>query len=1078
MSLTVNTRRVIAFFPALLLISVLLCLTAPAVAQYTTASFGGAVLDSTGAIVPDARVTVRNVDTGLRQTTSTDAAGAFLFPRLPIGNYELTVDKEGFSTYVQTGITLTVNQSANQTVTLTVGEVSQNVRVEADAELIDTRSATTGQLINTRQVVDLPLNGRMAQSLVFLAAGTVDLTDRYCGEGCHGGVYPGTQTAGVNGAGPGQVNYQLDGAGHNDTYLNYNLPFPNPDAIAEFNLQSSNFSAEYGNAGGGVVNIVTRSGTNNFHGSAFEFLRNGALNARNFFAPRQDTLKRNQFGGSLGGPIIKNKVFFFGTYQGTRIRSAAEGQITFVPTAAERAGDFSASSDPIIDPLTKLPFPGNRIPADRLSKAAQFFLDPKWVPLPNGPGRQLTYAGQGIGQTENQAMGRVDYNFGGHQLNGRYFFTDFKLPAVTPSENVLSASSAGNAVRVQNVAVNHTWVMNPRVLLTSTFGWNRQRGGSSSSAPFSFPGAGVKIAATDPPELSVGITGGFGIGTNHLGQFDRGDFTIRENLTINKGGHELHFGGEAVRISNHIINTFLQNGYFEFDGRFTGEGLSDFVLGRASGFGQGGGEYKLLKGTKWGFYAQDNWRLSPRLSVNLGLRWDPYFPFYDREGRVACFQPGVQSKRYPNAPVGLTYGGEDHDPGCPVGGSENNLGNFAPRLGFAYRLNESGRTSLRGGVGYYYTPPPANQFNPFTNIAPFAPGFFFNNVSFDDPFGTAGVPNPFPEQYGPRVPGPEATFITPTTIRAVFQPDFHLPLLTTWNLNLEQQIGKSWVARIGYQGNKGTFLSSGAKNAREINPAIYIPGQSSTENTQERRRYQDFSTIGFWDSAYNSHYNSLQLNLERRFAAGLSIVTNYTWAKTIDDYGATNPFNRHFDYGPSDDDVRHVFKFANVWEIPRMDLHGWSSRVVNGWALNSIVFWRSGFPFSIYSGRDNSLSGVAADRADFLGGTAQLSNSRSHGEMVDQFFDTSKFIPNAIGTFGNSGKNVMRGPRLFNTDLGVFKTTPVTETVSVQFRAEFFNAFNNVNFYAPDNSLASGQFGRITSARSPRILQFALKLLF
>ena len=1059
----------------------------PLCAQYTTASLGGTVLDATASSVPSAKVTVRNVETEFTQTVSTDSAGAFLFSRLPVGNYELKVEKESFSTYVQKGITLTVNQVADQTVRMQLGEVTQNITVEADAELIVSRTATTGQLVDEKRIVELPLNGRGAQTLLFLAAGSLDLSTRYCGDDCHGGVYPGEQTAGVNGAGPGQVNYQLDGAGHNDTYINTNLPFPNPDALQEFNLQSSNFSAQYGNAAGGVVNIVTKSGTNEIHGTAFEFLRDGALNARNFFAPVHDTLKRHQFGGSVGGPIVKDKLFFFGTFQGTRITSAAEGQITFVPTAAQRNGDFSDLPGPIMDPNTGQPFLNNQIPRERFSPTALFFLDPKWVPLPNGPGRQLTFAGQSNTQTENQFMTKIDYNPGKHQISGRYFFTDFDRPAVIPTENVLTASGSGNAVRVQNIAVNHTYIFSPTMLLNSTFGWNRQRGGSLSSAPFSFPDAGAKIAATDPPELSIGITGGFGIGTNHIGVFDRGDFTIREDLAITKGAHELHFGGEIVRISNHIINTFTQNGSFNFDGHHTGDGLADFLLGEASSFQQGGGEYKDLRGTKWALYAQDNWRVSQRLTFNLGLRWDPYFPFYDREGRVVCFQPGVQSQRYPNAPAGMIYGGENHDPSCPVGGSENNIWNLAPRLGFAYRLTNDNKTSLRGGIGYYFTPPPSNQFNPFTNIAPFAPGFAFSDVSFDDPFGSAGVVNPFPEQFGPRVPGPEVTFTLPTSIRAFFQKDFRLPLITTWNLLIERQLGQDWVFRAAYQGNKGTYLSNGAKPTREINPAIYIPGQSTPSNTQERRIYKDFSNIGLWESANNAHYHALQLNVEKRFGRGLSFLSNYTWSKMTDDYGpggVTNPFNRRFDYGRSDDDIAHVFKLSNVWEIPTLPVSGVASKILNGWSVNSIVLWRGGFPFSVFTGQDNSLTGVGLDRADFLGGDAQLSSDRSHGEMIEKWFDTSKFIPNPEGTFGNSGKNILRGPKFFSTDLGVLKTTKISEKVFLQFRAEFFNVFNNVNLTAvqwggaPDNNLSSGNIGRITTAGPPRIIQFGLKFQY
>ncbi len=782
---------------------------AAAAAQYTTASLAGTVLDSSGAMIPDARVTVRNVDTGFTQEVQTDSGGAFLFSRLPVGNYELKVEKRGFSTYVQAGISLNVDRAANRVITMQVGQVAEQITVQADAELVVTRTATGGQLIDQKRIVELPLNGRAAQALVFLAAGTIDLGRNGCRICGHGGVYPGEQTAGINGAGMAQVNYQLDGAGHNDTYLNVNIPFPNPDSIQEFNLQSSNFTAEYGNAAGGIVNIVTKSGTNEFHGSLFEFLRNGRLNARNFFAPTQDTLKRNQFGGSFGGPIRKDRLFFFGTYQGTQVRSAPAGRIAFVPSAAERAGDFSGLPRQLVDPVSRQPLAGNRIPEERINPVSKFFL--KWVPLPNRGGRELNFAGTPASQIENQFMTKMDYNLRKHQLSGRYFFTDFDQPAVIPKDNVLAASSAGNAVRVQNLSLNHTFTISPAVLINSAFGFNRQRGGSLSSAPFGYPDAGVTIswarasALQAPPELVMSVTGGFSISTNHLGDFDRGDFTLRENLTANRGPHELHFGGEAVRLTNHITNTFRMDGSFTFNGQLSGDGLADFMLGRASNFVQGGGEFKDLRGTKWGFFTQDNWRVKPNLTLNLGLRWDPYFPYYDRAGRVVCFQPGVQSRRYPNAPAGMVYGGKDHDSTCPLGGSENNLGNFAPRVGFAYRLTRDGKTSLRGGAGYFYTPIQSSSFNPFTNIAPFAPGFSFDDVAFEDPYGSAGLRNPFPEQYGPRVPGPEAVFVTPTEIRATFQRDFHTPLLTTWSLSLERQVGNDWLLRGAYIGNKGTF---------------------------------------------------------------------------------------------------------------------------------------------------------------------------------------------------------------------------------------------------------------------------------
>ena len=1059
----------------------LLCIS-PVYAQQTTASLGGNVVDSNNAVLPQSQVSVRNVDTGFTQNTTTDQSGAFLFPRLPVGSYELRVEMTGFSTYVQTGISLAVDQAATLTVVMQIGQISEELTVVGDSPLVGTRNGTLGQLVDQKRVVELPLNGRMAQSLVFLAAGTVDLGRNGCRICGHGGVYPGEQTAGVNGAGMAQVNYQLDGAGHNDTYLNVNVPFPNPDAVQEFNLQASNFTAEYGNAAGGIVNIVTRSGTNEVRGSAFEFFRDGSLNARNFFAPSKDTLKRNQFGGSVGGPVLTNRLFYFGTIQGTRIRSKAAGRVAFVPTAAERAGDFSSLSRQLVDPVTRQPFAGNQIPADRISPAAKYFL--KWIPLPNRGGRELNFVGTEQIETENQFMTKVDYNGRGHQIAGRYFFTDYDRPAVIPTDNILAASNAGNAVRVQNVSVNHTFSIGPTMLLNSTFGFNRQRGGSLSSGPFSYPDAGVRIASAAssalkaPPELVMSVTGGFSINTNHLGDFDRGDFTIRENLTAIQGPHELHFGGEIVRLSNHITNTFRMDGNFTFNGSLSGDGLADFLLGRASTFVQGGGEFKDLKGTRWGFFAQDNWRVNPAMTLNLGVRWDPYYPYYDRQGRVVCFRPGEKSQRYPNAPAGMLYGGDNHDPGCPVGGSDANIWNIAPRIGFAYRLTEDGKTSLRGGYGHFYTPIQASAFNPFTNIAPFAPGFSFDGVSFEDPFGSAGVRNPFPEQYGPRVPGAEATFVTPTELRAVFAQDFRTPLLASWNVSIERQLGADWVLRTAYIGNRGSYFFGAAENSREINPAIYVPGASTLANTQARRRYQDFSRIGFYESTNTSKYNSLQVNAEKRFGKGLSLLASYTFSRKLDDYGWTTADDLRFDYGLSREDVPHNLKFSNVWQLPQIRDNGALSAFVNGWMLNSIVTWQSGFPFTISSGRDNSFTGINRDRADFLGGTADLGSGRPHGETVAQYFDTSKFAPNAVGTFGNSGKNMVRGPRYFNTDLALLKVTNVTGRVGMQFRAEFFNIFNNVNFNAPTTNVSSAQFGRITSALDPRILQFGVKLLF
>ncbi len=966
----------------------------PASAQFTTASLNGIVRDPSGGGVPDAAVSIVNLQTGFSQDTRSNATGAFLFSRLPIGTYMLRVEKQGFGAYVQDQIALTVNQSVNLTITLQIGQLSDEVTVTGATELVPMRTATGGQLIGEQQIAELPLQGRRPERLMYLAAGTVDLGRNACRICGQGGVYPGEETAGVNGTGQGQVQFQLDATSHNDTYLNTSLPFPNPDAVQEFNLQSSNFTAEYGNAGGGIVNVVVKSGTNNINGTAFHFVRNGAWNARQFFATSPDTLKRNQSGGSVGGPILKNKLFYFGTFQGTRIHSTPEGIVQFVPTEAQRRGDFSSVSTQLIDPVTRQPLVNNQIPANRISPVAQYFL--KYVPLPNGENGRLNFPGTPNERIDNQVMGKVDYNLGQNQINGRYFFTDYDEPVNIPTDNLLAASNQAKAVRVQNISLNHTYSGSPTLLFNTTFGMVRQRGGSLSTAPFGMTAAGVRIIGPEdhpeidsPPELIVSVTGGFNINTNHLGDFDRGDFTFRHVTTKIAGNHELRMGGEAVRVTNHLINTFQMAGRVAFSGQLSGNGLADFMFGRSSEFRQGGGEFKDLKGTRWGVFVQDNWTANQRLTLNLGLRWDPYLSAYDRQGRVICFEPGLQSTRYPNAPNGLIYGGDDADAGCPTAGVEPVWSNLGPRFGLAYRLTKDGRTSLRFGAGYFYTPERTGASNGQSNTAPFGATFTLNDVDWTDPYGSKGLANPFPENFGPEVP--PATFVfAPINNVTYWSPDRRIPQMLTYSLRVERQFLKDWVLGVGYVGNKGTYIGG----SRQENPAVYIPGSSTVGNTQQRRVYPNYGSISRGESGNNSSYHSLQLNLEKRFSHGYSILSNYVWSKNLQvTYGA-NPFDPTRETSLSADDVPHNLKFSNIWEIPRTSLSGVSGAILNGWQLNAIVIWQSGFPFGVSSGRDNGFSG-GTDRADYVGGgSAQLSYDRPHSEMIQQFFDTSKFTVN------------------------------------------------------------------------------------
>jgi hypothetical protein len=1059
------------------------------VAQFTTANLGGSVVDATGASVTQAKVSILNKETGFTRTDTSGPDGAFAFPALPVGTYRLTVEKPGFSTYVQEGITLTVNQAATQRVMLQVGATTQEITVTENAAMVNTQSATISQLVSQKQVTDLPLNGRGAQSLVLIAAGTADTT-RVSGILGQGGIYGGNlysseQMAGVNGGGTGNVNYQMDGAGHNDTYVNMNLPFPNPDALQEFHLQTSSMSAQYG-GGAAVVNIVTKSGTNALHGAAFEFLRNGAMNARNFFAPAQDTLKRNQFGATIGGPIKKDKLFFFATYQGTRIRSAPQGQITFVPTAAERNGDLSATTAALSDPANGMPFPGNRIPASRFSGPSKYFLER--LPLPNGPGQQVTYLGPISRPNDDQFMPKIDWVRGKHQVSGRYFYTRFKSPPdfTQVKQNLLAMDRNGNEVRIQTLALDHVFSYSPTLLFQTWFGFDSQVGGSRSGIPpgadaITFPAAGVKIeggAEGIPPALEgLSVTGLFSVASTHFGDFNRGDWTIREAVTKVKGPHQLIFGGEAVRLLQDISNTNTQSGSFSFGGRFSGSNLADFLLGVPSSFTQGAGQYQNMRGTKYSLFVQDNWRATRKLTLNFGLRWDPFFPYTEIYNRVPCFAPGQKSSVYTNAPVGIIYGG---DPGCPWGkGAANEALNFAPRAGFAYSV--SPKWVIRGGAGIYYMIPPSRIFNGPNGVAPFMPRYqLTGSLRFDDPYGSFGMANPFPAEYvgdsGASVRG-DVPIAVPTQIYGSFTGRYRVTTLGTWNLTVERQVGADWLLSAAYVGSGGYHLPG----TYQMNPATYIAGASTVANTQARRPYQGFTSVSQSWTDFNSQYQSLQLNVEKRFSKGLSLLANYAWSKTMDDFGTTTPALRRESFrGVANEHVPHIFHFTAIWDVPAPKLQGLAGRLFNGWELSSVTTWQNGFPFSVVSGIDNSLTAVGGDRADFIGADLQEAklSGLSHAQMADRFFNTALFRTNAIGTFGNSGRNILRGPGFFNTDLGLIKNTGITEKTNLQFRSEFFNVFNNVNFSNPGATVGTAGFGKITSARDPRILQLMLKLMF
>ncbi len=1039
-----------------------------------TGQIAGTISDSTGARVPDAGLTVRNADTGVERNVKSNEEGYYSIPLLPPGNYGITVLKEGFKPISRSGINLKVDQTARIDFVLEVGDVTQNVSVVAETAMVTTDSGALKQVIDQRRIVDLPLNGRNAEDLVFLAAGAIRDT-RTRGTYVYGSsIVPDTQTPAINGARSNGVAFRLDGANNNDNYTGISNPFPNPDALQEFSVQTNSFSAEFGNAPGGVVNIRTRSGTNALHGSAFEFLRNGALNARNFFAAAADNLKRNQFGATIGGPIVHDKVFFFGSYEGTRIRSTQGGLSQFTFTDAMRRGDFSQVSGKLIDPTTSVEFPGRQVPLSRMDPVSIKLLD--YMPHAADPSGRVYYSLPS--RTDyDEFLVKSDQLWHKHQIYERFFQYDLDTPSIFPNKQILTQFTDGRGIRVQTLAVNDVYTFTPTLLNNFTVTYSHNRGGSKPAAPFGVADLGAMVAQPAVPALGISISGYAGFSTTQLARVTRENYEFNDGLTWIHGKHQVLFGGTLLRLRQDIVNDFRKNASYTFTSDITGNSPANFLLGTATSFTQGGGEYKALRGWRVNFYVQENYRLSPSLTLNFGLRLDPWLPYTDELARITCVVPGSSSARYPNAPLGMLFAG---DQGCPDGGTPTRFWNWAPRFGFAWSPGGHSAWSIRGGYGIFVEQPETVLYNRFVDNAPFAPTVLLSAVQLSDPY--SGRVNPFPEKYGPRTPPSSETFDLPV-LATTFDQSFVPQYMQNWNISVERQVGKDGVARIAYAGSKGTHLRTNI----ESNSALYRAG-ATVGDTQQRRINPQFSSVVKTLPAGNSSYNSLQASFERRFARSFSFVANYTFSKSID-YNSTNttqgssdvvnPFRIASNRGLSDFDVPHRFVLSGVYSLPE-----WTSstplvhHLAGGWQLSGIWSWQSGFPFGVTSGADNSRSGINQDRADYTGGPAMPSSDRSEQQMLRSYFNVAAFTSNAPGTFGSSGRNILRGPPSFNLDLSAQKYFSLTERLRMQFRAEFFNLTNTPSFGLPTANITSPSVGQILSAGDPRILQFGIKVLF
>jgi hypothetical protein len=1071
----------------------------------------GTVTDPTGAVVPTAKIRVTDEATATVRETTTNDQGYFVVPALRPSKYTLVIEAAGFAAATRKGIELQADQNLTVNQAVSVKEAISSVDVSASALQVDTTSATTNAVVDQRRVVDLPLNGRNAAALLLVVPGAIPAPANDVDQG-NTKTFPSVVTVSTNGSRQNQISFRLDGSYNNDIYTNVNQPFPFPDALQEFSVQTSNYAAKFGGNAGGVVNVVTKSGTNEFHGSLFEFVRNAEFNARNFFAAKRDLLKRNQYGGTIGGPISipgvydgKNRDFFFFGYQGTKIRNVGNTSSAYVPLKQNLSGDFSNvlnASDPtnplgkattVLDPTTGTAFAGNLIPASRLDPAALKFMN--YIPVQSAGNGRIFYSTP-LAQNFNEYLVRGDHTFSEKdRLTLRYFDDRFMNKAFLGATNYLANANASDIVS-QNALVSETHIFSPTLLNEFRASFSRETAvRAPSSSTINLADLGVNIWQPTIKALNgISVSGFFSQGQTDPASFIRNQYNISNDVNWIHGKHSLTFGGTALRGQVLLRNLFRTSGSFGFTADNTNNALASFMMGYVRTFAQGYGEYKDNQLYSYSLHVQDDIHVNSRLTVNAGLRWEPFFPWHEMQNRIEQFNPAdyyanKRSSVYTNAPAGLLFPGDN---GMPFWGQKSSLALFSPRVGFAYALTSDNKTSLRGGVGMFYDSlQPGVYNNRFVDVTPFSPQISLTQPegSFSNPY--KGIVNPYPAVWPPTkdsaFPGP----VLVITYDPANGGKAFAPVMYNWNLILERQLANDWVGRVAYVGSHASRLGE----ATEMNPAVYTAG--SKLSTDARRLFTGYGSISQGSFDKNSSFNSLQMTAQKHYSKGFTTMINYTWSKSIDGtpanmgitgvgQGSNSPVpwymaGRHqFDRGLSEFDHRHRFVTSYVYDTPKLTGANHLVRTaLGGWQLSGIITVQTGGPLTILAGKDQSQTGIGSDRAVYAGGSVYASTACTGSSTCVPFLNPAAFTQPVTGSWGNMGKGAVRGPKLLNWDTGIFKDFPLgNERFHLQFRAEAFNAFNHTNFSNPTVSLSSSGFGTITGASDPRIGQLALKLLF
>jgi len=1090
-----------------------------------TAQMNGTVRDATGLAVPGAAIKATQTATGVVRTTVSGADGSYVLPNLPIGPYLVEATKEGFTKYAQTGIVLEVNTAPTVDITMKVGSLSEQVTVEAAAIQVETRTQSVGQVVDTQRVLEMPLNGREVHELIFLAG-----MANYPGTASLNTVrnYP-TVVVSVAGGAPDSVSYNLDGVIHQDPYNNLSLPLPFPDALQEFKVETSAVPAQYGYHSTAAVNAVTKSGTNQFHGDLFEFLRNGDLNANDFFnnqagKPR-DTLKRNQYGGTIGGPIRKDKLFFFAGYQRTDLRSDGVQSTAFIPTPDMANGNFTAITSPAcnsgvqITLPSSLGFTNNQISPTALNPVALNVL--KTLPTTSNPCGRTGYE-LANRYDEDLVTGKIDWQASAkHSIFGRVTTAKLNQGSTYDGKNPLSISSYGFNDLDYSIALGDTFVMSPALVSSLRVSASRTNivkipdnysGWDKFGANVS-PLAGNVIAIAAGNQFAIG-GGAAAPGASHNGPL----WSIFEDVNWVKGSHQITFGGSIYRQMLNYYSAPFGQGTASFDGSYSAAGgrpgaanlLTDFLLGHPSSFQQG---------TAYGFYSrqyyaalyiQDSWKISSRLTANFGVRWEPYlsvfqkFPHQDEHFDAGLFAQGVRSSYYQNAPAGIVFSG---DPQYTCGNSFNcdNWHKFFPRVGLAWDPKGDGKMTVRAAYGMFgdrmsMLSLSQEQFGP-----PFGNIVALSGVDLTNPWaaypGIPGLPagqNPMAILSALDAIGHQAAsipFLPFGTYVTSNLSNFHPTYVNQWNLSIQRQLGQGWLVSANYLGTSTIHFISG----ESVDPAIYIPGTcvagqyglrapgpcSTTANTNFRRALYlqnpalgQFGGIGIADDGGTASYEGLTLSAQRRFSTGLNILANYTYSHCISDPWNQNPTaagvaipnnRRQWRSNCVGTDLRHLFNLSAVYTTPKFS--NTAARILaSNWELAPIMMIKSGPYFSVLAGPDQALTGVPGQPANLTGASIYPANRN-----VDHWLNPAAFTLPAAGTYGNLGLNNLQGPGVFQLNLALSRNFPVGEKRSFQLRGEAFNLPNHLNPFTPgitpiNGTLFGGQvnvtapnFGQITS---------------